>query len=367
MAAGGPTVRSTVSGTVPDGLFRRLRRGTAPAAKRLLYRAGAYPVIRKLRPSRGLAILRYHAVCGPEGHDYAEPSICVTPSAFEQHVAYLTASYRLISLPEAVGRIREGKSLPPNAVAITFDDGYADNLAAARVLEAHGASATFYITTGCLSGESPFWPSEIRQLVARIQAPSIELSSAGSAVSIPCESPAERRAAIRTLARLFKSNTIPVREALREELRWQAGGGAVPSPMLTWDQLREMHRLGMTIGAHTVTHPNLPSAGVAEAWQEIAGSKDRLEAEIGGPATMFSYPNGGAERYMTPEIAGLVRKAGYKAATTSWNGFAGAASDLYALERVQVEERLEDLAFALEVERFAFKPAPRSASPRGES
>ena len=78
-------------------------------------------------------------------------------------------------------------------------------------------------------------------------------------------------------------------------------------------------------------------------------------------ATWFvaAYPNGGAERYYTPELQRVVREAGYTAATTSFNGFAGPNSDLYALERVQVAERLDDLVFALEVERFAFKPVPR--------
>src|SRR5690606_14576646 len=81
--------------------------------------------------------------------------------------------------------------------------------------------------------------------------------------------------------------------------------------------------------------------------------------ELDAQVTMFSYPNGGAERYMTPEIARLVREAGFEAATTSWNGFATAKSDVYALERVLAAEALEDLVFALEVERFLFKPAPR--------
>jgi hypothetical protein len=77
---------------------------------------------------------------------------------------------------------------------------------------------------------------------------------------------------------------------------------------------------------------------------------------LGAEVTMFSYPNGGAERYYTSEVQRLVRQAGYTAATTSRNGFAGPESDPYALERVQVHERLEDLAFALELERFVFGP-----------
>lgn len=349
-----------MSSTPLAGFYRSIRAGTAPMAKALLHKTGALGAIRALRPSDKLAILRYHAVCGPEGAEYAEPGICVTPAGFARQVEYLTSSYRVMALPEAARLIRDRKPLPANAVAITFDDGYADNLAAARVLHRHGASATFYISAGCLSGEAPFWPSEIRQLVARVAAPAIHLTVAGREISIPCASDGERRAAIRTLARLFKSHTIPVREALREELRRQAGRPALASPMLTWDELREMQHLGMTIGAHTLTHPNLPSAGVADAEAEIVGSKARLEAELGEPVTMFSYPNGGAERYMTRAIAELVKQAGFEAATTSWNGFAGLSSDVYALERVQVEERVEDLAFALEVERFAFKPAPRS-------
>jgi len=108
-----------------------------------------------------------------------------------------------------------------------------------------------------------------------------------------------------------------------------------------------------------MTHPNLPNAGLDRARVEIVESKARLEAETGAPVTMFSYPNGGAERYMTREVAALVREAGFEAATTSRNAFAGSSSDLFALERVQVSEELGRLVFALEVERYAFKPKPR--------
>ena len=123
-------------------------------------------------------------------------------------------------------------------------------------------------------------------------------------------------------------------------------------------ELAEMHRLGMTIGAHTRTHPNLPNAGLDAASNEIVGSKARLERELGTTVTMFSYPNGGAERYYTPELQREVARH-FAAAASSRNAFAGLDSDLYALERVEVEERLEDLLFALEVERFAFAP-PRA-------
>ena len=333
-----------------------LRATAAPTAKTLLFHSGLYRALRRVKPSRQLAILRYHAVCGPEGHAYADPSICVPPPMFERQVEYLSRHYRVLPLPEAVQALRAGQSLPANAVAITFDDGYADNLAAARVLNRHGVSATFYITAGCLVGGSPFWPAEIRSLVSSMPGERFELAVNGAISEVRCGSPDERRAAVKLLTRLFKRSTIPERERFREQLRTLANHPEVPSPMLSWSELAEMHRLGMTIGAHTLTHPNLPSAGLADAEAEMVGSKARLESEIGVEVTMFSYPNGGAERYFTPEIRQLAIAAGFQAATTSWNGFARADSDLFALERVQVAERPEDLIFALEIERFAFAP-----------
>ena len=117
-----------------------------------------------------------------------------------------------------------------------------------------------------------------------------------------------------------------------------------------------MHRLGMTIGAHTLTHPNLPSAGLPDATREIVGSKQRIEAELDAPVRQFSYPNGGAERYYTTELQRVVGEAGFEAAATSRNGFAALDSDRYALKRVRIGKRLADLIFGLEVERFAFAP-----------
>jgi peptidoglycan/xylan/chitin deacetylase (PgdA/CDA1 family) len=316
--------------------------------------------VRALLPSRKLAILRYHAVCGPEGYRYADPQICVTAESFERHVAYLSKAYAVVRLEEAVLRLSAGEQLPRNAVAITFDDGYADNLTAARVLAKHGVTATFYITAGCLAGGDPFWPAEIRHLVCAIRSPRLQLEAAGVSLDLSFGSGNDRAAAVRKLTKVFKSNLIPVREALREQLRAAAGYPDMPRTMLTWDEIREMLALGMTIGSHTMTHPNLPSAGPVATRAELMLSRQRLEQETQAPVTMFSYPNGGADRYLTPEVQAAVREAGYQAATTSRNAFATAASDVYALERIQVEERLEDLLFALEIERFAFRPQPRA-------
>jgi peptidoglycan/xylan/chitin deacetylase (PgdA/CDA1 family) len=340
-----------------DSRARRLRRALAPATKTLLLRSGMLGALRHLRRRPSVAVLRYHAICGPEGYGYADPHLCVSPGAFERHVRYLAANYDILGLPDVVRAFREHRPLPPRAVVLTFDDGYADNLVAARILQRYDATGTFYITAGCLDGGQPFWPSEIRYLVAGLPDGVVAIGSGPDRRELPLRHEGDRRAALATITRLFKSNPIRVREALRDQLRAASKVTRLPRVMLSWEELAEMYRLGMTIGAHTLTHPNLPSAGLADAILEIVGSKRLLQHELKAPITMFSYPNGGAERYYTPEIQRAVADAGFLAAATSRNGFAGYASDLYALERVQVSERLEDLVFALEVERFVMKPA----------
>jgi peptidoglycan/xylan/chitin deacetylase (PgdA/CDA1 family) len=339
--------------------LQQLRSAAAPLAKAALLRIGGYAALRRLAPSRGLAILRYHAICGPEGYDYADPFICVTPENFEEHVKYLTQAYHVVRLEDAARALWAGTPLPANAVAITFDDGYADNLGAARTLARYGASATFYLTAGCLEGGQPFWPVEVRYLVRELPSDRFEIAAGPAHVEIDVTTADGRRAAVKLLTKAFKGHSIPVREMLRERLRALAPNVVIPRVMLTWDEVREMHRLGMTIGSHTMTHPNLPNAGLDAARRELVSSKARLEDMINAPVTMFSYPNGGAERYCTPELKKVVAEVGFAAATTSRNAFATAKSDVYALERIEVEERLADLVFALEVERFAFKPEPR--------
>ena len=84
--------------------LQRLRRAVAPAAKTVLFRTGVYGLIRRTRPNQRVAILRYHAVCGPEGYDYADPHISVSAGAFRAHVEYLTSHYAVISLDDE-GRV----------------------------------------------------------------------------------------------------------------------------------------------------------------------------------------------------------------------------------------------------------------------
>ena len=146
----------------------------------------------------------------------------IRPSAFRlsfRAACGVSDTQLTVLRPMPTVRARWGQVAASQCVVITFDDGYADNLEAARVLERYGVTATFYITAGCLAGESPFWPAEVRQLIAAIPEPQATLRVGSVQVDLDLTTMAARAAAVRQLTRVFKSHTIPVRERLREQLR----------------------------------------------------------------------------------------------------------------------------------------------------
>ncbi|MDE2222894.1 MAG: polysaccharide deacetylase family protein [Candidatus Omnitrophica bacterium] len=102
--------------------------------------------------------------------------------------------------------------------------------------------------------------------------------------------------------------------------------------MLTWDEVKEMEKSNITMGAHTQHHPYLPRLSLAQAQSEIAGSKKIIEQHLGHPVDYFCYPVGG----FTEEIKRMVQRDGYKAAVTTNRGTDRFDHDLYELKRIHI-------------------------------
>ena len=161
--------------------------------------------------------------------------------------------YRTMTLPEAVNLLRQKASFPERSLVITFDDGYQTVYDVAfPILQRYGMSATVFLTTG--------------------------------------------------------------------EKRMAMGAGRLSSikgrSMLSWDEIQEMHRCGVTFGAHTLTHPDLTRLTFDQIRFEIYDSKAIIEDALGAPVTCFAYPHG---RY-NGRIRDLVQQ-----------GFACACSDKFGL------------------------------------
>jgi len=101
---------------------------------------------------------------------------------------------------------------------------------------------------------------------------------------------------------------------------------------LTWDQVKEMEKYNFLAGAHTRHHAYLPKLNLAQAQDEIAGSKKIIEDHLGHSINYFAYPTGG----FTDDVKRLVKEAGYKAAASTNRGKDRFNVDLYELKRIHI-------------------------------
>jgi peptidoglycan/xylan/chitin deacetylase (PgdA/CDA1 family) len=244
---------------------------------------------------------------------------------------WVRAWFNVLPLSEAARRLADG-TLPSRALAITFDDGYADNReVAAPILHRLGLTATFFIASGYLDSGC-MWNDRVIEAVRSCDAASLNLSALGLG-SFRLDDVASRRRTAVEILKAIKHLEPPARQAATDAVVRAAGGRPAPALMMSVDQLREMRALGMHVGAHTITHPILARATEADAMHEIAAGKEQLERLLGEPVDLFAYPNGVPRADYLPEHVRMVRDVGFSAAVSTAWGAASATSDRFQLPR----------------------------------
>ena len=276
----------------------------------------------------GTFVLLYHRVARIDEDPHG---LAVAPERFTAHCEVLRRRFEVVRLREAQPSRRQ--------VAITFDDGYADNVTEARpILESMGLPATFFITAGRIGGSSEAWWDRLEHimLASTPVSDALELEVAGLRLWVDLRSPAARQRAhwalfwrlrplrpadiesvLVVIARQLQSPTEP-----RTTHRW-----------MTIDELRLLAQADNTdIGAHSLTHPLLASLSADEQRQEIAGSRALLEQMTGVAPTLFAYPHGSPDAFNELTLR-MAREAGYRAAYTATGGFARAGLDPFQVPR----------------------------------
>jgi peptidoglycan/xylan/chitin deacetylase (PgdA/CDA1 family) len=256
-------------------------------------------------------ILLYHRVATADVDPW---QLCVTPGHFEEHLTVLK-KFRPVRLSQLTD------SVMPASVAVTFDDGYADNLhSAARLLQKHGIPATFFLTSGYLGRNEEFWWDELEK----------RMSGAGDAW-IPAYYE-------------FYDVLQPLADAERRRLLAEIGsltsvGRARDSHrVLTMDEVNKLAGMAQVeIGAHTVTHPKLAAQTPVEQLTEMRESKRFLAPALGRNIDSFSYPFGGRGHYSAESVE-MAREAGFSEACTTTPGVVDRNSNRFELPRVVIED-----------------------------
>jgi len=277
----------------------------------------------------------------------------VSTSEFERQIEYLAARYQVLTGPEFLAYL-DGTPASRSSALITFDDGYQDNFTAAfPVLRRYGVTAVFFVSTQFVGArENRLWLHRADAMLA---------TADGSAL----EEWAERhklgarrtgwRAALKRLGRGARD------DALGDLRQFVDGDANVPEHLapMTWDEIRAMADAGMTIGSHTASHQILAAASAREVGEELDASRADLEARLGRPCLLFSYPNGTPADFGFSDLE-AVRSAGYACAFTQINGVVNARSPRYALPRIPIPAPASQSVFLGRVSGLHATLAPRA-------
>jgi peptidoglycan/xylan/chitin deacetylase (PgdA/CDA1 family) len=288
---------------------------------------------RKVKP--GGIILMYHRVVELNQDPF---ELTVSPENFNQHLEYIQQNCIVMRLVELVEALDTGK-LPNRAVAITFDDGYIDNLKYAYpLLKSKGIPATLFVPSASIGSEREFWWDDLERifLVSDGLPVNLNLEIKGQHHEWGISSKADRQGAHKALHRLLKplenDERLRVIEKLVDWANIKSEGRHEYLPMTVAD-LDEIQSDGLVeIGAHTVTHPALSSLPREKQRMEIVTGRQKLVEIIGKPVNTFAYPYGKSEDF-TSETVDLVREIGFDLACTTIPGSVESGDNIYQLDR----------------------------------
>lgn len=237
----------------------------------------------------------------------------------ERQLRGLQRAARVVPLGEALAALANGRRLGPRAVALTFDDGYRDNLdLAVPLLERLGLPATFFLVPGLLSREAqPWWETlgwafeSGRRKVVHWEDEKLELA------------PATRRADYDRVAERLKRRSRAARDTAVSQLveLFDPSGDAPRTDglFLDWDGARDIVRRGFEVGSHSMYHAILTEEPPEDQYRDLEQSRQLLQAELGVTIDLLAYPNGGPRDFDRTTLA-ATRAAGYSHALTTLHG-----------------------------------------------
>jgi peptidoglycan/xylan/chitin deacetylase (PgdA/CDA1 family) len=256
--------------------------------------------------------------------------LAVAPDRFEEQMRLLRERFQPIALADLVAGLASG-ALPPRSVAVTFDDGYRDNLTTAKPLLArYEVPGTVFVVSRYVGSARDFWWDELDDL---------------------CRRPAAAAADLDYRTTWERLRPLPMDERLGELDRlWSTIGGEPPgqTSVLEVDELIELAADGpVEVGAHTATHPVLPWLERSAQLEEIRSSEETLEQILDRPMATFSYPHG---EHDDVSVA-CAREAGLSCACTTQPRAVTRETDPFQLPRMfvgdwpagELEARLERL------------------------
>ena len=325
------------------------KRALAAEALRL---SGAGVLLRAAAPWRGVLVLSYHRIGEASSLQTSRALVTATAEQLDRQLRFLTRSCEVLD-PGELDAIR---SHPPllsrrgRRVLITFDDGYRDLYEAAHpLLRRHGVRAAIFLCSGFLDRVADAWWDEVAWILRRSALAALPPGPWWKS-TLPLDQ-AHHEHSIKVVTMRCWELPPDAISALLEELGEVTGVGRRPAQdsapdWIDWEMARELSRAGHTIGAHTLHHPILARLPQERQRQEIAGSIERIEAELGARPRWFAYPVG-VPGVFDQHSRAAAAEAGVELAFSNYGGLLTPASfAALDLRRLSVETLRTPALFA---------------------
>jgi peptidoglycan/xylan/chitin deacetylase (PgdA/CDA1 family) len=256
-------------------------------------------------------------------------------------MAYLKDAYHPIRLEDMAAAVKQ-RSISRGTVAVTFDDGYADNyIHALPVLEDFQIPATIFVSSGYIDGYREFWWDDLERIFLAIEGikPDLEISISGHKFFWNLDTLEQRTAARKEIHLLLKPLLPKDRDAMIDGLthwaRLDVDGRHTNRAMSCYELEMISTSQYIDIGGHTVNHPQLAALPVEMQIKEILQDRMMLENLTRKSVKTFSYPFG-AHQDFSAETVEIVRSAGFEAACTTEHTRVERDHDVFLLPRYWV-------------------------------
>jgi peptidoglycan/xylan/chitin deacetylase (PgdA/CDA1 family) len=345
-------------------------RFVSPALKHIVFPALSKSGYLRYAAAAGPAVVTYHGVF-PAGYKIRNMALdgnLVHSGALRRQLRLLKQHYNVISPEEFLhwSELQWGQTepsekagaeasslLPPRSILLTCDDALRNTFTEmVPILRDSGVSCLFFATGGSArsTDEAPnmLWYEELYLMLLHAGNPiALDLPDARISVSV---SPAAKRKhdcwwnLVENLSQFSAESRLEFLNRIRQQLRlsenWRLQFDQNPTlaaRFLTLDRsgLQQLAAAGMTIGAHTLSHPVLSRAPDDLAWQEISESKSALEKALGQKVWAFAYPFGTTETVTRRDLQ-FAERAAFRCAFMNSDGGFGATNYRFAFPRVHV-------------------------------
>jgi peptidoglycan/xylan/chitin deacetylase (PgdA/CDA1 family) len=331
---------------------------------RVSWRAKAKRWVKKISvQSRGLGvlgrftgpaavILMYHSVQEhPEQYnDSIGLGIIHATTVFARQMELVAQRYDPVTIEDILAFLKEERQLPRRPVAVTFDDGFADNFElAAPILGRFGIRAAFYLTVDLIGTPQAPWYCRLRHAFGATRKTTWQDPRNKHLwnLSISAERNGALLGAFDACAPMAGARLEAAVGSIERELEVEPLAERQPL-MMDWEQARKLCDAGHLVGSHTLTHPNVAHLATEEARIELTESRRRLQQELFRPAAHFSYPHPALDPHWTSSTVALTAEAGYLTAVTTTGGPIRPGDDPRTLKRIRTPRPEHDFLWNLE-------------------